>query len=152
MSFLAIQQKSSPLQIICRLTGQDVRAAAVISCQVTAERTAVTAFIVPKDASAKFRHAIDMELAFTDTLLAFDEVAPPFYGTAETINLQQAACEIGVDRVLCIVTMTDKDQVFGIRDYDGVEVTVLEAATQQLTKFKELLGGMAANPVSRRLQ
>ena len=47
--------------------------------------------------------------------------------------------EIGVDRVLCLVTLDTSGAVNVARDYDGVDVTLLEAANVQFTRFMEIL-------------
>ena len=136
------RQQINPLQIIGSLTGQQIKAAAIVCSVGEEEETTVTAYISPKEASPRFSHAIDMEYAYSKTLLAFDESPPPYYGNTRTVDLKQAAAAIGVDRVLCMVSLTGDGTVFGTRDYDGVEMTVLEAATEQLTEFKDLLENM----------
>ena len=146
------REQINPLHVVARLTGQNIKAVAIVCSVGSEEMEAVTAFISPSEASPRFRHAIDMEYSYGKTLLAFDEVAPPFYGNTPQIDLKCAADAIGVDRVLCVVMMTSDGLVSGIRDYDGVEVTILEAATEQLTSFQELLTSRSHVHGQNRLQ
>lgn len=143
---------SNPLLIISRLMGQNIKAAAVVCSNGEDEFTSVTAYISPKEASPRFRHAIDMECSYNHTLLAFSDIPPPYYGHEAGLDLKHAAAAIGVDRILCVVTMSSDDMVSGMRDYEGVEVTVIEAATEQLTQFKDLLVKSTVHRDSMRLQ
>mgnify|MGYP000151932300 FL=1 len=82
-----------------------------------------------------------MEGDYSDTLLSFDENPPPYYGDSDLdIDLSTAAGVIGVDRVICLVTQVG-DQVSVVRDYDGLEVTLLEATKIQFGRFVEILDG-----------
>ena len=143
-------ERMDPASIFSRLTGQTLEAFAVVCSVGKDESEAVTAFISPKKASTQFLHAIEMELAYSHTLLGFDDASPPFYNAMMPIDLARAAHEIGVDRVLCVVAMGANDTIMGTRDYGGVEVTVLEAASAQLTRFQDLLASMNAIPTAPR--
>lgn len=146
-------ERLNPAQIFTRLTGRPVQAYAVVCSVGENEAETVTAFIAPKHASPSFLHAIEMELAYSHNLLGFEEALPPVYNAASAIDLRSAAMAIGVDRVLCMVAMGADDAIFGTRDYSGLEVTVLEAASEQLTRFQDLLACTSAMPpVSRGLQ
>jgi hypothetical protein len=114
----------------------------------------VAAYITPgAAASPLFRHAIEMEGTYSDTLLSFDENAPPYYGDTELqIDLGLAARELGFDRVLCLVTLDVKGKVCVCRDYDGLEVTLLEAANVQFGRFKDILGDVIQVPPPRMVQ
>ena len=152
MNHIPLREQINPIQVIGRLTGQSIKAAAIVCSDGVEEMTTVTAFISPREASPNFRHAIDMEHSYGKTLLAFDEVEPPFYGNTSSIDLKHVASAIGVDRVLCVVSMTAEGVVSGVRDYDGVEVTVLEAATEQMTGFQDLLLSLSHPYGQSRLQ
>ena len=123
-----------------------------VVCSVGEQDTAsVTAFMSPHRVSAPFLHAIEMEREYSNTLLGFDDGNPPFYESTSVVDLQRVAREFGVDRVLCFVALDASNKVIGGRDYDGIEVTILEAATEQLTQFQDLLQSLATT-ASRRLQ
>ena len=135
------QKQSSPLHAISRLTGQSLKAVALVCSVGEEEMESVTACIYPEP-SPRFSHALEMEHSYSNALLAFDEPDPPYYGNTPFVDLRQAAFAIGVDRVLCMVSMTSDGKVYGVRDYDGVEMTILTAATEQLTNFQEILQGL----------
>ena len=120
-------------QRIGRRTGQALKAVALLSGANRQGVTTVTAYLSQEESSPKFRHALEMERAYCKTLLSFDDIAPPDYGNSIAIDLTGLAFELGVARMYCVVTLGIDDTVSGWRDYDGVEVTVLDAVTQQLT-------------------
>lgn len=101
----------------------------------------------------KATHLLSDETQDIDTLLSFDENAPPYYGDTELqIDLGLAARELGFDRVLCLVTLDVKGKVCVCRDYDGLEVTLLEAANVQFGRFKDILGDVIQVPPPRMVQ
>jgi hypothetical protein len=129
--------------MVSHLVGTPVSALALVCAVGDGSHASVAAFITPGAAgSAPFRHAIEMEGAYSNTLLSFDENQPPYYGGNTTpVNLNQAANELGVDRVLCLVTLNNAGSVAVVRNYDGLEVTLLEAANLQFSRFQEILDG-----------
>ncbi len=143
--------QNNPLQAISRLTGQPLKAVALVCSVGEEEMESVTACLYPEP-SHRFSHALEMEHSYSNALLAFDEPNPPYYGKTPFVDLKQAALAIGVDRVLCMVSMTIDGKVYGVRDYDGVEMTILTAATEQLTNFQELLQGLVQTHGQNRLQ
>ena len=126
---------------ISRLAGAPIRALALVGTVGAGPYASVIAFITPDAVGhAPFRHAIEMEGGYSAALATFDAEDPPFYGgKVVPIDLARAANEIGVDRVLCLVTLDAAGAVNVVRDYDGVEVTLLEAANVQFTRFMEIL-------------
>lgn len=117
--------------------------AMVMLCSVTDQGNgAVAAFIVSPDPGREeaLRHAIDMEISYSDSELSFDDAPPPYYGVnGLSIDFDEAASVIGVDRVLCLVIQEDNGRVNAVRDYDGLEVTMLEAVKTQLVTFRGML-------------
>ena len=126
---------------LSQLTGAEVKALAIVCTVGDGEHETVTAYITPNAAvSPGFRHAIEMEGAYSDTLLSFDDSQPPYYGSiARPVNLELAAYRLGVDRVLCLVTVDAAGNIAATRDYDGLEVTLLEAAKLQFGRFTDIL-------------
>lgn len=140
--------------MISQLVGAEVSAMALICTVGRKENASVAAFITPSGPalSMRFRHAIEMEGAYNDTLLNFDHTTPPFYGSPININMRKAARTLGVERVLCLVTVNLNGLVSAVRDYDGVEVTLLEAAQTQFERFKEILNGVSEAEKIRSIQ
>ena len=128
--------------MVSHLAGTEVSALALVCAVGEGAHASVAAFITPgANCSASFRHAIEMEGDYSDTLLSFDEDPPPYYGDSDLdIDLATAAGVIGVERVICLVTQVG-DQVSVVRDYDGLEVTLLEATKIQFGRFVEVLDG-----------
>ena len=127
--------------MISRLAGATIRALALVGTVGAGPYASVIAFITPDAAGhASFRHAIEMEGGYSAALTTFDAEDPPFYGgKVMPIDLSRAAAEIGIDRVLCLVTLDAVGMVNVVRDYDGVEVTLLEAANTQFMRFMEIM-------------
>lgn len=143
---------SKLVQVIGSLTGQSVQAVAIIASVGNNERTSVTAYLSAQVASPRFRHAIDMERAYTESLIAFDDMAPPFYDGSFSVDLKRVAQEVGVDRVLCFISMSTDDSVSGTRDYDGAEVTVIETAMKQLSALHTHLDRLASPSSTGKMQ
>lgn len=139
---------------LSHLVGAEVTALALVGTVGDGPMASVAAYITPgAAASPLFRHAIEMEGTYSDTLLSFDENSPPYYGDTELqIDLGLAARELGFDRVLCLVTLDVKGKVCVCRDYDGLEVTLLEAANVQFGRFKDILGDVIQVPPPRMVQ
>lgn len=125
------------------LTGQTVQAVAIVASVGENEHTSVTAYLSAQVTSPRFRHAIDMERAYTESLIAFDDTTPPFYDNPVSVDLKRVAQEVGVDRVLCFVSMSTENSVSGKRDYDGTEVTCIETAMNQLGALHRHLENLA---------
>ena len=125
-------------QRISGLSGQAVKSVALVSCEALDDDFhSVSAFLSRTEKSPLFRHAIEMEQAYCDALLRFDEIEPPDYGRSVEIDLDRLAIELDVAQVFCVVTVSVDGTVNGWRNYDEVEVTVLEAIAQQLGQFHE---------------
>lgn len=141
MNSFSLQDGGNLPTMISRLTGAPIRALALVGTVGAGPYASVIAFITPDAAGhANFRHAIELEGGYSDALSSFDAEDPPYYGDqANTIDLSRAANEIGVDRVLCLVTLDASGTVNVARDYDGVDVTLLEAANIQFSRFLEIL-------------
>ncbi len=131
-----------------QLAGTELQALALVCTVGDGPASSVAAYITPEAASsAMFRHAIEMEGSYSDTLLSFDDNEPPYYGSDDRrIDLGLAADRLGVDRVLCVVMLDTAGKVAVTRDYDGLEVTLLEAANIQFNRFTDLLDGVMKIP------
>lgn len=148
---MTIHQTSASHDIsaaITQLAGTEIQALALVCTVGDGPDASVAAYITPDAASSTmFRHAIEMEGAYSDTLLSFDNNEPPYYGSEDRrIDLELAADRLGVDRVLCVVMLDASGKVAVTRDYDGLEVTVLEAANIQFSRFTNILDGAFAIP------
>ena len=64
----------------------------------------------------------------------------------------RAARELGVDRVLCLVTLDCLGKVNGCRNYDGLEMNLLEAANVQFNRFTDILDDVMQVPAGRMVQ
>ena len=81
------------------------------------------------------------EARFHDLVDATQQTLEDIFDDSDLdIDLSTAAGVIGVDRVICLVTQVG-DQVSVVRDYDGLEVTLLEATKIQFGRFVEILDG-----------
>lgn|SRR5574338_22132 len=130
-------------EMIGRLAGFEIAAMALVCVMGVGANAAVAAFITLGGArSAPFCHAIELEGAYCDGLLGFDAPSPPYYGGAPLrIDLAQTAAALAIERILCLVTLDSGGNINVARDYDGLEVTLLEAARTQFDRFGEILAG-----------
>lgn len=127
-------------QRISAHTGQWVKSAALVCYEALDDDFhSVSAFFSRNEKSPLFRHAIEMEQAYCDALLRFDEIAHPDYGRPVEIYLNRLAIELDVAQVCCVVTVSVDGTVNGWRNYDRIEITVLEAIAQQICQFREWL-------------
>ena len=133
---------------LSHLGGTEVTALALVGTVGDGPMASVAAYITPgAAASPLFRHAVEMEGTYSDTLLSFDNNEPPYYGSDDRrIDLGLAADRLGVDRVLCVVMLDTAGKVAVTRDYDGLEVTLLEAANIQFNRFTDILDGVMQIP------
>lgn len=142
MNHAVAQIANSIPSMVSNLLGTKISAVAMVCAVGEGKEAAVTAFITPgAECSASFRKAIEMESDYSDTLLSFGDELPPYHGSHLDIDLDAAADVIGVDRVICLVTQIGTDRVSVVRDYDGLEVTLLEATKTQFSRFVEILDG-----------
>ena len=126
-------------QHIGRLTGRTVTAIAMV-CGEWQDEGALT-----------FSHAIEMERAYGDSVLSFNDIAPPDYRGSTAIDLIRLAAEIGVARVYCVIRMEMDGTVAGMRDYANVEVTVLQAIVARLNCFQARLDRWSTSALMHRL-
>lgn len=139
---MAIPEQVNIPSALSQLQGNEVASLAFVGLVGEGRGASVVAFITPDGVvrSTVFRHAIKMEGSYSDSLLSFHDSAQPYYRSAGAgIDLNQAAIRLGIDRILCLVTLDSTGVVSAVRDYDGLEVTLLEAAHIQLSRFTELI-------------
>ena len=140
MNFQSNPDHSSVTQRIVSLSGLAFRAVALVCCETLDEDCqTVSAYLSPDERSPKFRHAIEMELSYCRALIGFDEIAPPNYGCASDIDWARMVCQFGVAHVYCVVTMSADGVVRGYRNYEAVEMTILQAIEQQLGRIHDML-------------
>ena len=141
-------------EMVSQLAGIPVSALAMVCTVGTGDYAAVAAFITPKEARPAFWHAIEMECAYSAALLGFEDGTPPYYGESHAAQIKpdQAAALIGVDRVLCLVTQGEEGKISVTRDYDGLEVTLLESTNEQLRRFVSIMEDEANISTARQLQ
>lgn len=139
---------------LSHLVGAEVTALALVGTVGEGAMASVAAYITPgAAASPMFRHAVEMEGTYSDTLLSFDENDPPYYGNTDLqLDMGLAARELGFDRVLCVVALDSHGKVRVCRDYDGLEVTLLEAANVQFNRFKDILDDVIQVPPASMVQ
>ena len=140
MNFQSNPDHSSVTQRIVSLSGLAFRAVALVCCETLDEDCqTVSAYLSPDERSPKFRYAIEMELSYCRALIGFDEIAPPNYGCASDIDWARMVCQFGVAHVYCVVTMSADGVVRGYRNYEAVEMTILQAIEQQLGRIHDML-------------
>ena len=140
MNFQSNPNHSPVTQKIVGLSGLAFKSLALVCCETLDEDCqTVSAYLSPNERSPKFLHAIEMELSYCRALVGFDEIAPPSYGDAIDIDWGGVACQFGVARVYCVVAMSAEGVVMGYRNYDAVEMTVLQAIEQQIGRFHDML-------------
>ena len=74
-------------------------------------------------------HALELEERYLEQVLDFDEPPKPLYGGE--LNLRALEPAFDVDRLICLVTLREDGQVYASRNYEGVEMTQLEALHEQ---------------------
>ena len=93
-----------------------------------------------KVSGPRFRHALEMEETYSDSLIGFVDDEPPYYGAAgPRVDLDAAAAALGIDRVLCLVAVGKGGELCVGRNYEGVDVTLIQAAKIQFERVRELL-------------
>lgn len=144
MSHQSLPESGDISATLAHLTGAEIRALAMVCVVGEGNTASVAAYITPNAAvSALFRHAVEMEEAYSDSLTSFDDDEPPFYGQNEQpLDLVEAAQRLGVDRLMCVITLDAHGRIAVARDYDGIEMTLIEVATIQFGRFKEILDGV----------
>ena len=58
------------------------------------------------------------------------------------------AAELGVAQVYCVVILGIDDTANGYRDYEGVEMTILDAVTEQLARLQDRLARRIETAIS----
>ena len=140
MNFQSNPDHNRITQTIVDLTGLAFKSVALVCSDMLDEVfQTVNAYLSPDERSPKFRHAIEMELSYCRALIGFDEIAPPNYGCASDIDWARMVCQFGVAHVYCVVTMSADGVVRGYRNYDAVEMTILQAIEQQLGRIRDML-------------
>ena len=139
MTFNRNPQSVNLPQRLGRLFGQDLKAFALLCGETLDDVTTVTAYLSHAESSPKFHHALEMERAYCHALLRFDDIAPPDYGNSNAIDLARMAAELGVAQVYCVVILGIDDTANGCRDYEEVEMTILDAVTEQLSRLQDRL-------------
>lgn len=81
---------------------------------------------------ATFKHALELEQSFVDTVIGFEDQSEPSHTTA-ALDMRTISERIGLRRVLCAVVVAEDGSVHAGRNYDEVEVTRLEAVREQLS-------------------
>lgn len=129
-------------RIASDLLGRNITEIAVIGTVGEGAAASVVACVVADKISApRFQHAIEMEESYSDSLVGFDDEEPPFYGVdGPCVDLEAIALALGIDRVLCLVALAKAGELCVGRDYDGVEMTLIQAAKTQFGRVRELLG------------
>ena len=90
-------------------------------------------------------HAIELEERYLEQVLDFDESPEPLYGGE--LNLRALEPAFDVDRLVCLVTLREDGQVYAARNYEGVEMTQLEALREQ---FDSISNSVMAHGMAKR--
>jgi len=90
-------------------------------------------------------HAIELEEQYLEQVLDFDEPPKPLYGGE--LNLRALEPAFDVDRLVCLVTLREDGQVYAARNYEGVEMTQLEALHEQ---FDSISNSVMAHGMAKR--
>jgi hypothetical protein len=90
-------------------------------------------------------HALELEERYLEQVLDFDEPPKPLYGGE--LNLRALEPAFDVDRLICLVTLRDDGQVYASRNYEGVEMTQLEALHEQ---FDAISNSVIEHGVAKR--
>ena len=139
------------VQRISLYTHREVRSLAIVFELDNEDRDpdvlAFTTHGAPVDSG--FRHALEMERAFCQSVLDFADKEPPFYGAPVHLDMDYLADDFGVYLIFVLVVLVADGQVLGARDYDYADITEVEAADAQLAALLEQVG---ASSGSRRLQ
>ena len=133
------KRKINVLDEIGAVTGAPVRALAIVGLNNQAGATNALAFLTPGSSTPAFAHAVTLEADYCDAVMGFEAEQAPSYGHARDLDLRAVACAAGLEEVLCLIVMWEDGQVTALRDYDGVEVTVLEAVKIQFDRMMEIL-------------
>ena len=143
MNSTVIPDESSIAAIVSRLADLEITAFVVVYGIGQSADASVAALISPEPSdSATFRHAIEREVDYSESLLDFDEDSPPYHGeNGLGIDLEAATRLLGDDLMICLITQDRDAQVSVVRDYVDLEYTQLEATKIQLQRCIEILDG-----------
>lgn len=89
---------------------------------------------------AVFRFALEMEHTYADAYMGFSEKEfEPHYDPPWPLNLAQLARLFDVDRVLCLIAMTDRGEVIGARDYGNIDLVHVSGVCGEIRRLASLL-------------
>jgi hypothetical protein len=89
---------------------------------------------------AVFRFALEMEHTYADAYMGFSEKEfEPHYEAAWPLNLAALAYLFEVDRVLCVIAMTDCGDVIGARDYGNIDLVHVNGVCGEIRRLASLL-------------
>ena len=118
-----------------------VPATALVLVCVTEEadgEAAVRAYYLPETINTLgilapvFRRLIDFEHDYCEALLDFGDPGVPLNSPSVADSLDSIAADLGVERVVCVITLSDQGVPLAARDYAGLEYTLLEKVGSQL--------------------
>lgn len=91
-----------------------------------------------KHPDPRFQHAITLEEAYVEAMAGFDDDAPPFYAVSgRALDLDLVAKAMDVERPLCIIALDRHGALHVARDYEGVDVTLLQGVWIQLSRMSQ---------------
>lgn len=90
-------------------------------------------------------HALELEERYLEQVLDFDEPPQPRYGGE--LNLRALEPAFDLDRLICLITLRDDGQVYASRNYEGVEMTQLEALHEQ---FDSISNSIMEHGIAKR--
>ena len=99
-----------------------------------------------------FRFALDMEQAYADRYLGLGEAedgGAPHYEGGGRLDLGRLARLFDVDRILCVVLMTERGAVVGGRDYEGLDLAYVSEAAGEMARLAGMLGRRGPSPAGR---
>lgn len=136
-----VGQAGSLSAAISHVVGVDLAALALVGSVGSGAGEQLAAFIMPNASSMAFRHAVDLEFDYTLSLMNFDGYPDTYSGQRQLdIEPDAASQAVGVDRLIYLVIQDVAGEIYVLRNYDGLEMTLLESANEQIRRFKEVLG------------
>ncbi len=91
-----------------------------------------------KHPDPRFQYAITLEKAYVEAVAGFDDDAPPFYeASGRGLDLDRCRQSHGVERSRCIIALDRHGALHVARDYEGVDVTLLQGARIQLSRMSQ---------------
>lgn len=140
---MQITEPSKIPMIVSHHLGNMTNAIALV-CIIGSDAMAnVVAFFTPGDGARdiEFRKALLAEDSYCAAVLSFDDVTEEDSAQQLANHFAGLAADLGVERVVSMIAMTEDGKILKAHDYADLEYTLIEGVQIQLNRFSEIIDG-----------